>query len=224
MKSLLVSIFILFEGLAFSQVGNENISFSSGTFFMKANRPTTIDHVVEGNPYINSKDFKQVLIDGYSLNVQKLRYNAYEDEMEFEDASEIYYANKQEGLKIVFTDNKKTYQILNYSLDNKHKFGYLVLLYEHPNISLFKREKVELLKGEKSPSAFGKDANDYYAQQRDVYIIRKGTTYFKFPKNGRDFVKILSVDKSSFENFLETNKLSFSREEDIIEMMEYINN
>lgn len=223
MKYIFVLAFILFEGMAFAQVGNENISFSTGNFFMRANRPTTKEYLIDGNPYVNSKNFEQVTVPGYSSNIQNLRYNGYEDEMEFEDAGQIYYANKEDGLKIEFKNLKKTYQILNYSFDSKNKFGYLVLLVDHPKYSLYKREKVELLKGEKSPSAYGKDANDYYAKERDLYLVKKDAEFFKFPKNSKEFIGRFSVDKSEFEKFLKANKLSFSKETDLIKMIEFLN-
>ncbi len=223
MKYLFVLAFILFESLAFAQVGNENISFSSGNFFMRANRPTTKEYIIDGNPYINSKNFDHVKIEGYHGNVQNLRYNGYEDEMEFEVDGQIYYTNKEEGLKIEFPTLKKTYQINNYSFESKSRFGYLVVLVDHPQYSLYKREKVELLKGEKSPSAYGKDANDYFAKERDLYIVRKESEFFKFPKNSKEFILKFSLDKMEFEKFLKINKLSFSREDDLIKMVNFLN-
>lgn len=223
MKYLIVFTLFFFETLAFAQAGNENISYSTGNFFMRANRPTTLEYVIDGNPYINSKEFKQVTIPGYSSNVQNLRYNGFVDEMEFEDGGEIYYTNKEDGLKITFKDLNKIYHILNYSYDNRNRFGYLVLLGEFPETTLYKREKVELLKGEKSPSAFGKDANDYYAKERDLYLVKKDSTFFKFPKNTKEFTESFSVNKSDFDNFVRTNKLNFTKEEDILKMMNYIN-
>lgn len=223
MKYIFVLAFMLFEALAFAQVGNENVSFSTGNFFMRANRPTTKEYVIDGNPYINSKNFEQVTIEGYSKNIQNLRYNGYEDEMEFEDGGQVYYANKEDGLKIEFKDFKKTYQILNYSYDSKNRFGYLVLLVENPKYSLYKREKVELLKGEKSPNAYSKDANDYYAKERDLYLVKKEAEFFKFPKNSKEFIARFAVDQSEFEKFVKTNKLSFSKEDDMIKMVNFLN-
>ena len=223
MKYIFVFAFLLFEGFAFGQVGNENISFSAGNFFMRANRPTTKEYIIDGNPYVNSNNFEKVKIQGYNSNIQNLRYNAYEDELEFEDNGQIFYANKEEGLKIEFKNLKKTYQILNYSFDSKSRFGYLVLLVDNPKYALYKREKVELLKGEKSPSAYGKDANDYFAKERDLYLIKKDFEFFKFPKNSRDFVSKFLLDQSTFDQFLKANKLNFSKEDDMIKMIEFVN-
>lgn len=222
MKYIFTLAFILFESLAFAQAGNENISYSTGNFFMRANRPTTKEYIIDGNPYINGKGFQQVTVQGYSSNIQNLRYNGYEDEMEFEDGGQLYYANKEDGLKIEFKDLKKTYQILNYSFDSKSRFGYLVLLAENPKYSLYKREKVELLKGEKSPNAYSKDANDYYAKERDLYLVKKENEFFKFPKNSKEFIARFETDGPKFEKFHKDNTLSFSKENDMIKMIEFL--
>lgn len=224
MKCFVVVALVMFQSMTSAQIGNENVSFSTGNFFLRANRPTTVEYVIDGNPYVNSKEFKQVSIPGYSSNIQKLRYNGYEDEMEFEDGGEVYYTNKEIGLKITFKDLKKTYEILDYSYDNKKRVGYLVVLVDNPDVSLYKREKVELLKGEKSPSAFGKDANDYFAKERDLYLVKKGSEFFKFPKNSKEFVEKFSVDKPRFEKFIKTNNLSFTKEEDLIKIISSVAN
>ena len=183
MNKFILIVFLLIADTIFAQAGNENISFSTGNFFMRGNRPSTKEKIIDGTPYINGNDFTKVIIEGYSKNVQNLRYNAYDDEMEFKEGEDIYFTNKEEGLKIDFPALKKTYQCLNYSYDNKNRFGYLVLLVDNQKYSLFKREKIELLKGEKSPNAYSKDANDYYAKEKDVYLIKKDNTFSKLPKN-----------------------------------------
>lgn len=206
-----------------AQVGNENISYSPGTFFMRSNRPTTKEYVIEGSPYINGDKFQKVIIKDYSKNVQDLRYNTYEDEMEFKEGEEIYYANKIDKLKIQFPALNKTYQSLTYVYDGKTKSGYLVLLIDNPKYSLYKKENIELLKGEKSTNAYSKDANDYYAKDKDLYLISKNNQFFKFPKNISDAAQAFMIDKKELENFTKTNKINFSKEPDLIKLVEFIN-
>lgn len=224
MKKIILIAFLLVADAIFAQAGNENISFSTGNFFMRGNRPSTKEYTIDGNPYINGKDFNKVIIEGYSKNVQNLRYNANEDEMEFKEGEDIYFTNKEEGVKIDFPTLKKTYQCLNYSFDDKNRFGYLVLLVDNPKYSLFKKEKIELLKGEKSPNAYSKDANDYYAKQKDLYLIRKEKTFVKLPKNQKEFINDFSLDKNEFDKFIKDNKLNFSKEEDLKKIIDYLNN
>lgn len=224
MNRIILIALALVTNVMYGQVGNENVSFSTGNFFMRGNRPSTKEKTIDGTPYINGNDFSKVVIGGYSKNVQNLRYNANEDEMEFKEGEEIYFTNKEDGLKIDFPTLRKTYQCLNYSFDNKNRFGYLVLLVDHPKYSLFKKEKIELLKGEKSPNAYSKDANDYYAKQKDLYLVRKENTFHKFPKNQKELINDFSLNKNEAEKFIKDNKLNFSKEEDLKKIIDYLNN
>jgi len=223
MKKIILIAVLLTADTIFAQAGNENISFSTGNFFMRGNRPSTKEKIIDGTPYINGSDFTKVIIKGYSKNVQNLRYNAYDDEMEFKEGEDVYFTNKEEGLKIDFPALKKTYQCLNYSYDNKNRFGYLVLLVDNQKYSLFKREKIELLKGEKSPNAYSKDANDYYAKEKDVYLIKKDNTFSKLPKNQKEFINDFSINKTEFDKLIKDNKLNFSKEEDLKKIITYLN-
>lgn len=219
----LFMLFFLVGNAVRAQVGNENVSFSSGNFFLKGNRQSTKEYIVDGSPFVDGDKFYSIQIQGYGKNVQNVRYNAYEDEMEFLNDGQIYFTNKEEGLKINFLALKKVYQCLNYSFDSKNRFGYLVLLVDNSNFSLFKREKIELLKGEKSPSAYGKDANDYYAKEKDLYIVKKDGKYSKLPKNIKEFINVFSLDKNTIETFYKDNKLNYSKQEDLISLFNYIN-
>ena len=180
--------------------------------------------MIDGIPYPNGKQFDKVIIQGFSKDVQNLRYNAYDDEMEFQENATTYFTNKEENLKINFPTLKKIYKTVNYSIDGKSKFGYLVLLLDNPKYSLYKREKVELLKGEKSPSAYGKDANDYYSKQKDIYLIEKDKKFIKFPKNKKEFLDEFNfLSKDEFENYLKINNINFSKEDSLIKLIQFLN-
>ncbi len=224
MKKIIVFSFIILQTLVFAQVGNENVSFSTGNFFTRANRPTTKEYVIDGSPYPNGKQFDKVIIDGYSKNVQNLRYNAFDDEMEFQNNGEVYFANKEDNLKIIFPEKKKIYATINYTLDGKSKLGYLVLLVEGNKAKLYKREKYELLKGEKSPSSFTKDANDYYAKEKDIYIMEYDGRFVKVPKKEKDLMQEFPGDRTFLQKYFKDNKINFSNENDIIKMVQFLDN
>ncbi|MBB6371684.1 hypothetical protein [Chryseobacterium shigense] len=223
MKKILLILLGCSVYIVDAQVGNENVSYSPGTFFMRANRPTTKEYVIEGSPYTTGDKFNKVIIKGFSKDVQDLRYNAYEDEMEFKKDDELFYTNKEDNVKIQFPDIGKIYESLTYTYDGKTKSGYLVLLVDSPKFSLYKREKVELLKGEKSTNSFTKDANDYYAKDKDLYLITKDKKFFKFPKNSADAAEVFSVDKKELDSFVKFNKINFSKEPDMIKLVEFVN-
>lgn len=226
MKKICLSLFLLSATLSvYAQTGNDNVFMSSDKIFtLGGKRAKSGEYKIDGNPYTNSKNFEKVTIDGYSKNVQDLRYNAYADEMEYLDKKDIYYADKTEGLTIVFPSLKKNYIVKKYNYMGNDKFGYLVLLSKKDaKYGLFKREKVELMPGEKSVNAFAKDANDYYAKEKDVYLVSKDNTYYKLPKNVDELSEELSLDAKSVKEFAKSNKINFNREEDLVKLFDFIN-
>lgn len=223
MKRVIILLGCFSTNLVFAQAGNENVSYSSGNFFMSANRPSTKEYVIEGSPYFNGDKFYKVTIAGFGDKVQNLRYNSYEDEMEFQNNGELFYANKEENIIVDFTELNKKYKSFTYNYEGKEALGYLVLLVNSPKYSLYKREKVELLKGEKSPNAYSKDANDYYAKMKEVYLVSNNNTLRKFPKNINDASEYFSVDKNLLANFSKENKINLSKEEDMIKLVNFIN-
>ncbi|NML69402.1 hypothetical protein HHL23_06290 [Chryseobacterium sp. RP-3-3] len=223
MKKVLLILFGFTISVVEAQAGSENVSYSTENIFMRANRPTTKEYVIDGSPYTTGDKFNKVIIKGFSKDVQDLRYNAYEDEMEFKKGEELFYANKADNVKIQFPELNKTYESLTYTYDGKTKSGYLVLLLDNPKFSLYKREKMELLKGEKSPNAYSKDANDYYAKEKDIYLISRDKKFSKFPKNTSEAAELFSIDKKELESFVKSNKINLNREPDMTKLVEFIN-
>ncbi|MGC5744497.1 hypothetical protein [Chryseobacterium sp. NFX27] len=225
MKKIILTLAVLsILSTAFAQAGNDNVFMSSDKIFTLGKRVKSGEYKIDGNPYMNSKKFEKVSIEGYSNNIQDLRYNAYEDEMEFAKDNENYFVNKVEGLVIHFPTLNKTYIIKNYTYLGNKKFGYLVLLNKKDaKYGLFKREKVELITGEKSPNAYGKDANDYFAKEKDLYLISSGNQFYKMPKNADELAEQLSLDKKELSDFVKSNKINFNKEGDLVKLVDFIN-
>lgn len=223
MKKILLVIVFLPLHFVFAQSTAENVVVTPHGFYSRALKQSTKEISVEGSPYTTGKHFSKVIIPSYSENVQGVRYNAYEDEMEFQQNNETYFANKENGLIINFPELKKTYICLSYKLDDKAYNGYLVLLQKGDKFNLLKKEKVELLKGEKSPNAYTKDADDYYAKEKDIYMISKGDNYYKLPKKINDLSQIPVDNQKAFLEFAQKNKVNLNKEEDMLKLVDYLN-
>jgi hypothetical protein len=177
----------------------------------------------EGSPYPDGEAFKKVNIPGYSSSVQSLRYNAFSDEMEYQNGADVYSVSQETGQVIRF-DGGKAYEYLNYNLDGKDKSGYLVQLVNNPDkYSLYKREKVELLKGEKSPNGITKDRNDYYAKEKDVYLIRTNGNFTKMSKNKKELLSDFPVKPAETEKFIKEKQINFKSETDLVKLVTYMN-
>lgn len=221
MKKLV--LFILIPVWALAQVGNENVSYSGGLFFTRANRPTNTEYEIDGTPYIDGKEFKKVMVDGYRQNITYMRYNAYEDEIEFERDGTIYFVNKEDGLTVRMPEINKVYQALKYKLNGRTYFGYLVLLFPGSKVSLYKKEKVELLKGEKSPNAYGKGENDYFVKAKDLYLLESKGVIGVFPKSAKEAIRLFSPLNKGVYQFIDDEKIRFNKEDGVMKLIEFLN-
>ncbi|MDM1553626.1 MULTISPECIES: hypothetical protein [Chryseobacterium] len=222
-KILFIATVLLGQWLLSQNHDIQQVVTTPNGFYSKPLKTHKDDPKIEGSPYSNGDRFNKVIIKDYSKNVQDLRYNAYYDEMEFKMGNELYYANKEEGLKIQFPELKKTYESLTYTYEGKTKTGYLVLLVDRPKYALYKREKMELMAGTKSNNGFTQDAHDYYEKDKDLYMISKDKKFYKFPKNISDAAELFSVDKKELEIFVKSNKINFGKEPDMIKLTEFVN-
>lgn len=197
---------------------------SSDKIFTLGKRVKSGESTIDGSPYLNGKDFEKVYIDGYTKELPEMRYNAYSDEMEFYNKNEVYYIDKLEDVVINFPKLNKSYIVKKYRYSGNTVLGYLVLLSKkNSKLSLLKREKVELIAGEKSPNAYSKDSNDYFVKEKDLYLVSNGENLFKLPKNIDDLAVLLGLNKNDLKQYIKSNKLNYNTEQGLVEVFNYIN-
>jgi len=176
---------------------------------------------VTGSPYITT-----AFINGFiGENKQPflLRYNAESDAIELKfDEENIYIIPKETKFtNIVIGINR--YKLSNYT-DLKGQFinGYLI---EKTNgtVALLKREKI-VIKPEKiattsyetsEPAKFTRGSDEYYLKLKDNTIVA-------FPKNKKGILELFPAQKQAIEDFVKTNKTSFSNEQDLVKLTQFI--
>lgn len=226
MHKLLIVVFSVFSLYVEAQTTSTggNINTVGNRVFLSQTKLIKTSEIREGSPYSNGDSFLNAEISGYSKNVPKLRYNAYTDEMEFQQNNEVYIADKESGMQVSFEDVKKNYVCLNYDFGFGNRYGYLLLLLSNPKkYSLYKREKVELLKGEKSPNGITKDRNDYYSKEKDLYLLSYNGTYKKIDNNKKNLLEEFGSKSSEVENYLKENRINLKKESDLIKLVTYVN-
>lgn len=226
MQKILITILSLYSVMFLSQTTNTggNINTVGNRVFLSQTKLIKTSEVRDGSPYYNGNSFLKTDIPGYSKDLQELRYNAYSDEMEFMSDNEVYAVDKEPGMLVNFKNLNKTYICLNYNFGFGNRFGYLLLLVSNPSkYSLYKREKVELLKGEKSPNGITKDRNDYYSKEKDLYLLGYNGDFRKIDANRKNLIEAFGAKSNEVKNYLEANKLNLKKEVDLIKLVSYIN-
>ncbi|HAY3539539.1 hypothetical protein [Elizabethkingia anophelis] len=224
MKKITLLTLSLSSILTFAQTGSDNMAVSAQgeMFFMMGKKNISNGEVIDGVPYANGAEFVKVQIPNYNKSTPELRYNANKDEMEFKNGNDIYYVNKQPQIRIDFLSLKKSYECLNYSINDKDYFGYLVILVDNAKYSLYKKEFIEIIKGEKGSNPFVTDQNDFYSPVKNQYLLKKGNQFFRISKNTKELVKLFD-NNPSHESYIKSNKIDLSKENDLIKFVKFAN-
>lgn len=226
MHKVLITILSLCSAIVLAQNTSTggNINTVGNRVFLSQTKLIKTSEIREGSPYYNGESFLKADILDYSKNLQELRYNAYSDEMEFMSNKEVYIADKEPGMLVNFEDLNKKYICLNYNFGFGNRYGYLVLLVsDSQKYSLYKREKFELLKGEKSPNGITKDRNDYYSKEKDLYLLSYNGDFKKIDNSKKSLVDAFGAKSNEAELYLKTNKLNIKKESDLIKLISYMN-
>lgn len=220
MKKILL-ILLAVPSFYLSQVVSDNVYELDNTFsFVTKPKPA---FETAGSPYVDDQ-FKPVIIEGISKKLPKMRYNAHEDEMEFEINGAINYIVKNQTVKITFPDANKTYALTRYQMDNKEINGFLVVLSTGEKYSLFKKEIVELIVNQNNKNLpYLNEKPPQYERNKDVFLILYNNKYYKLQKNWKEVAKELSADTNEINDFIKKNKISIKDEADLINLVAFLN-
>lgn len=225
MKKIIL-LLSLIPSYYYSQVKTDLEIFgnSRGSVFEVTN--TNIKHYpgIDGIPYLD-ENFHPITIDGYNKNLPSVRYNAYEDEMEFKVNNELQFVTKQNDLKFKFSDNGKVYFLTNYIYENKNINGYLVELVGIGKYKLYKKEKVQVIEYNNNvTNTYLKDKNPYFQKENDVYLVNNKGIYIKIPKNIKELTTLLNITNPKVVlDFTKQKNISLKKESDLILLFNFIN-
>ncbi len=232
MKSkILFLAFILFSQITIAQNYNFDYVTREALDFYRANKMmsgewnsgTLTEKNIEGSPYLNN-DF----IDGNIFTVQKekyvdipVRYNIYNDQMEFKTATGDIQAlaNPEIVEKVEFGDYKMDY--LPYTYSKKIRRGFFIILAEG-KASLYTRKNVNFKEAEQ-PGAYKEAEPPKFISGPDEYFIRVGLEEAKQVGNKRDLVDIFPDHKKEIEDFIRKNKIKTNKPESLMELVDYYN-
>ncbi|QQQ26778.1 hypothetical protein [Chryseobacterium indoltheticum] len=98
-----------------------------------------------------------------------------------------------------------------------------MVLVDNPKYSIYKKERVELLKGEESLYAYSKDVNDYYAEGKDLYLLSYNGDFKKIDNSKKNLLEAFGSKSNEVDLYLKTNKINLKKESDLIKLISYMN-
>lgn len=228
MKLLNVALLSLFFfQLSFSQT----LKYADGTsqnmsnIFVNVN--SNQNSSVKGSKYLN-EDFISTKISSMPDQVFGVRYNIYDDEMEFQGADNTVYAlNKNnDSVKITFTATNESYTIFNYiDEDGRQKKGYFIKLNNEGENLILKKHKIVFFEEQASKTGYDAPKPAMYKSVKDrIYIKLGNKEAVILPTKKKKLVKTLFPENSKIIlNFINSNNIKLSDEADLITFVTYLN-
>lgn len=174
----------------------------------------------KGSPYYDNT-FKQVKIGGFLLP-QRLRYNAYSDQMEFEKDSKVYNAQIPENVLLNFFESGKEFKKTQYTIGGKSYNGFLSILSEGKYLALYKKEIIKLREGDGLNNGIVDHRGAVFSPQKPIYIYFFDNSYSILPKNKKEIVNKFSMVEG-LAKFIDDNKLNLKDDFDLVKLSNYIN-
>ncbi|WP_157727398.1 hypothetical protein [Chryseobacterium taklimakanense] len=227
-----IIILLLMPTVFYTQVKTDLEAFnnSRGSVFDVTNTNFKSYQGIDGSPYFN-EHFLPITVDGYNKHVPNVRYNAYEDEMEFQNGNNLNYVIKSGDMRIIFTGLNKVYVLRNYILDGTSTNGYLVEVVKEieDKFGLYKKEQIHIVEyNNNTTNSYLKQQNPKFEKKRDVFIVLYKGNYFKLPKSQKELkswfqYNIPSVDVSRTKDFVKKNNINFTKEDDVKKFITFLN-
>ena len=178
---------------------------------------------IKGSPYLND-EFETGTI--FTVQRQKfedipLRYNIYNDELEFKTPAEEVQAMATPEIveKAIFGATQLVY--LAYPESNKIKKGFFIVLLEG-KASLYAKPGISF-KEPTEPAAYKEAEPATYLKKTDEYFIRIGNEQAVLINNKKDLIAAFPDNKDKIESFINKNKTKTNKPESLKEVVRFYN-
>lgn len=226
MKNITLIVFVII--VSFTIFPSSAQSLIATRYQYINNIKITEDNRINGTPYVNEKFVPARVIINDEETIYNARYNAYLDIIELEDQNmKTFSINKSvENLTITLLDTGDVFELIKYLEGYTIKESYFVHMSPASNkVKLFKKSNIKLIPAKPSFNGYDKARKAAYVRTSDEYYIKIGEENLAVlaPRRKKDIAKLLPDHKSEILKFVKENKIKTSREEDLIELVNYLN-
>ena len=220
-------LFVLFISITFSNAQQGINSLSSGGYdYAFLDLKNDDDSQIKGSKYL-TENFNRAGISDFEDKVFAVRYDVFNDQMEFQGGNnQIYIMSKDDrARKITFLDTNNTYSIYDYISDeNLTRSGYFVCLNLDSKYKILKKNKIVFI--EEKASATGYDAPHpaTYKKTKDRhYISISNEPAILVDTNKKRFSSIFIGQEKEVLGFIKKNKIKLSNDNDLLSLVEFMN-
>ena len=228
MKLLNVTLLsVCFLQLSFSQTIKYADGSSQNMSNVFVNVNSSESSTIKGSKYLN-EDFTNTKISSMPDQIFGVRYNIYDDQMEFQGVDNtVYSLNKDDdSIKITFTATNETYNIFSYIDDSgRQKKGYFIKLSNEGENIILKKHRIVFFEEQASKNGYDAPKPALYKNVKDrIYIKLANKEVVLMPTKKKKLVKELFPENSKIIlDFINSNKIKLSKESDLIAFANYLN-
>lgn len=186
-------------------------------------RNTLSESDIDGSPFLDNEFIKGTIYTYQKIqfNDIPLRYNIFNDEMEFQtpDNKILAIAAPEIVEKAVVGEN--ILSNIPYKLGNKIKHGFFILLIEG-KVNLYARPEV-LYQRPKKAAAYKDPEPAKFVERPHSYYLRLNEDPAVKVESKKDLINFFTDHQKQVEDFIKENKVKPSKEEKLIELVKYYN-
>ncbi len=178
---------------------------------------------IDGSPYI-SPLFISAKISNIP-DLQRIRYNALEDEIQLNINDVIYILNKDPKIFAEQVDAKPVRILyMNYPVENKNVDGYLFELFSNSKMSLLERKKVIFQDAVPSKNPIAQEKSAKFVVEPSLYFIKfEDGKIVEFPEKKKEILKLFPEKVDIINNYFKSNKIDTKNPKTIIGLLQVIN-
>jgi hypothetical protein len=175
---------------------------------------------VQGTPYLTVEFSKATIkfLKGDSLFLP-VRYNIFQDEMEYQNNKEIYWLDKLSTKSVLLGNDK--YILVTYQNGSSVTTSYFILLVSG-KYTLLKKVSVFYMEAENA-IGYNEPKPNRFERKDDEYYVKPENQSPILLRNKKDLLSVFSSFSEQLNGYLSQNKIKFSKEKDLIQLVNFMN-
>jgi len=224
-KITFLAILILFAltGISQTYIISDLSTLSDQYTLDKSGKSGLVAPNIDGTPYLMDEFSEGEVIINDSIRIEKvpLRYNIYNDKIEFQNENEQILEIGNESSSYQFDFKDLSFCNLNYLVDGETQLGILELLVDG-NVKLYKKYNLELAPAQKA-IGFQDATPDRFVRKEDQYLVSIGQELPSVFSNPKKLLTELQKIRPDINSVAKKEKIRLRSEKGLCTLIQYCN-
>jgi hypothetical protein len=176
---------------------------------------------IKGSPYADDAYTEGVIYYGDKTLSAPMRYNAFQDLIEFQQNGKAVVLDPSNTVKRVVM-GESVIVPLKYDAKGKPKLGYFMML-DSGKVMLFAKKKVIYLPAKQGGALDGSDMPAQYKRSPDSYYYKIGGSDLQEAESIKAIINSLPDRKEELTQYAKKEKISVKKEQELVQFMKYYN-